>query len=332
MKCIVFLALSLFSVNVFSQNYETTRIVVEPFSDAIHRSGKLAFKNTSLLTFKANGYLNVLSVDEGDKFTKGDLLASLEDTELLADKNSRFAQLLQAKRELKRAQELLKRKLGSQQELDLVTTEVETTRSAYQVASYNLDKAKIIAPFNGVVLSRHTELGELQVPGQAVLRIASLNQNWVAQVALTSTEIDQVALHQKATVFIAGKGSFNGEIVKIPAIANTDAGLFLIDILLSELDDKNRVIAGQLIDVSIPYLSKNLIYRLPINALIGVNGEGKAIVLTEALSKNTNESEFTHRLFDIYKLDNEFAYLIAPTQANDLHVVVRGWQHIDIEK
>ncbi len=331
-RIIFFVFFTLINVNAFSQNYETTHVVVEPFSDSIHRTGKLAFKNTALLTFKANGYLNVLSVDEGDKFSQGDLLASLEDNELLAEKNAQFAKLLQAKRELKRAQELLRRKLGSQQELDLVTTEVETARSAYQVSTYNLDKAKIIAPFSGVVLSRHTELGELQTPGKEVLRIASLSQNWVAKVALTSTEIGQVSLGQKVDVLIAGKGKFHGKIVKIPAIANTDANLFLIDILLPALDHENGVVAGQLVDVHIPQLSNDFVYRLPIDALVGVNEQGQAIVLIASEHQHSGTHVFSHNTFDIFKLDNDFAYLISSANATDLHVVIRGWQHLDIKK
>ena len=328
MKYVIFIFFSLLCTNVLGQNYETTQVVVEPFTDTIQRTGKLDFKSTVLLTFKTDGYLSRIAVDEGDAFKKGDLLASLDVTELVADKNSKYALLLQAKRELSRAKELLRKKLGTQQDLDLVTTELETTRSSYQVAFYNLQKAELKAPFNGVVLNRHTDLGELQTPGKAVLRVATLTKNWVVKVALTGSEIDQVKLAQKVDVYIAGRGHLQGEVVKIPAIANTSANLFLIDILLPELDSETRVIAGQLADVKINFSSNDLVYRLPIDALIRVNDEGKAVILTQSSS----EDEFIHRFFDIHKIDNQFVYLLAGSQEDALKVIVRGWQHIEVEK
>ena len=149
----------------FSQSYDLEQVIVEPYADTIKRTGKLDFKRTLNLSFKSSGYLTKLSVDEGQYFEKDQLLASLDTTELLQNKNSTYAQLLQAKREVNRQRELLKNELSSQQELDLALTKVETTRSAYQIAFYHLEKAQVYSPFSGVVLNRYTELGELQSPG-----------------------------------------------------------------------------------------------------------------------------------------------------------------------
>lgn len=328
MKYFKFFVLYCFCAYSWAQNYETTQVIVEPFADSINRSGKLAFKNTLLLSFKANGYLQTLSVDEGDAFTKGQLLASLDTTELLADKNAKFAQLMQAKREVKRAKQLLSKKLNSQQEVDLAKTQLETIRSAYQVAFYNLEKAEVHAPFDGVVLTRYTDLGELQSPGKQILRVAGLQDNWVVKVALTGNEISRVKLKQIVDIILPGKGRVQGHIVKIPAIANTESNLFIIDILLPNLGFDSGVIAGQLADVNINFSSNEFVYRLPIDALISVNEAGQAIVLTES----NDGSHFEHRYFDIHNIDSQFIYLAANSQESALQVVVRGWQHIQVEK
>ena len=128
------------SFSSFSQSYDLEQVIVEPYADTIKRTGKLDFKRTLNLSFKSSGYLTKLSVDEGQYFEKDQLLASLDTTELLQNKNSTYAQLLQAKREVNRQRELLKNELSSQQELDLALTKIETTRSAYQIAFYNLEK------------------------------------------------------------------------------------------------------------------------------------------------------------------------------------------------
>lgn len=313
------------SSSVFSQSYETVEVFVQPYTDTIERSGKLDFKKTVILSFKTNGYLNALHVDAGDAFDSGQLLASLDTTELLAEKNSRFAQLMQSKREVNRIRTLLEKELSSQQELDQATTQVETNRSAYQVAYYNLEKAQILAPYDGVVLQRFTDLGELQSPGREVLTVAALQNNWVVKVALTGEEISQVSLNQKVKVRLPKLGVVEGEVNRIPAIASTDGNLFIIDILLPQLSLTSGVIAGQLADIQIDISSNDLVYQLPIDALIKVDEQGKAIVMTE---KSNN---FEYHSFDIYKVDNNHVYLRADEQSAAFEVVKTGWQHLQVK-
>ncbi|MFT5296168.1 MAG: multidrug efflux system membrane fusion protein [Colwellia sp.] len=314
------------SFSAFSQNYDLEQVIVEPYADTIKRTGKLDFKRTLNLSFKSSGYLTKLSVDEGQYFEKDQLLASLDTTELLQNKNSTYAQLLQAKREVNRQRELLKNELSSQQELDIALTKVETTRSAYQIAFYNLEKAQVYAPFSGVVLNRYTELGELQSPGHEVLKVAALDKNWVVKVALTGNEVSQIRLGQKVNVTLQTFGAVIGEVSKIPAISNTDGNMFIIEVLLPNLTLKSGIVAGQIAEITIDFTSDNFVYRLPISALISVDDAGQAIVITE------NQKELTYQKYDIYRIDNQFVYLFASIDDQPLQIVTSGWQHIKLGK
>jgi RND family efflux transporter MFP subunit len=310
----------------FSQNYDLEQVIVEPYADTIKRTGKLDFKRTLNLSFKSSGYLTKLSVDEGQYFEKDQLLASLDTTELLQNKNSTYAQLLQAKREVNRQRELLKNELSSQQELDIALTKVETTRSAYQIAFYNLEKAQVYAPFSGVVLNRYTELGELQSPGHEVLKVAALDKNWVVKVALTGNEVSQIRLGQKVNVTLQTFGAVIGEVSKIPAISNTDGNMFIIEVLLPNLTLKSGIVAGQIAEITIDFTSENFVYRLPISALITVDDNGQAVVIAK------NQQELSYQYYDIYRLDNQFVYLFASVDDQPLQIVTSGWQHISLGK
>jgi multidrug efflux system membrane fusion protein len=314
------------SFSAFSQNYDLEQVIVEPYADTIKRTGKLDFKRTLNLSFKSSGYLTKLSVDEGQYFEKDQLLASLDTTELLQNKNSTYAQLLQAKREVNRQRELLKNELSSQQELDIALTKVETTRSAYQIAFYNLEKAQVYAPFSGVVLNRYTELGELQSPGHEVLKVAALDKNWVVKVALTGNEVSQIRLGQKVNVTLQTFGAVIGEVSKIPAISNTDGNMFIIEVLLPNLTLKSGIVAGQIAEITIDFTSDNFVYRLPISALITVDDNGQAVVIAK------NQQELTYQYYDIYRLDNQFVYLFASVDDQPLQIVTSGWQHISLGK
>lgn len=315
------LLLTLFSSQAISQSYDTEVVVAELYSDTINRTGKLDYKRTLNLSFKNGGYLALLNVDEGEKFNKGQLLASLDITELKEDKNANYAQLLQAKREVKRISRLMEEKMASERDLDNAITAVETTRAAYQVSYYNLEKAQLYAPFSGIVLARNTELGELQSPGQEVLKVAKLE--WVIKVALTGQEVSQVRLQQNVKVSLNHIGVVNGVVSKVPAIADGDSNLFIIEVLLPDTVSNVGMVAGQLAGVSIAFESDSFVYRLPISALVAVDEQGHAIVVAQELGK----SAFSKQRFEISQLDNDYVYLKAARIGADLKIMTKGWQN-----
>jgi RND family efflux transporter MFP subunit len=314
------LLLTLTSNTMLAQSYDTEVISAELYSGTIKRTGKLDYKRTLNLSFKSSGYLALLNIDEGELFDKGDLLASLDITELDEDKNSKYAQLMQAKREVTRISRLMKEKMASERDMDVATLDVATKRAAYQVSFYNLDKAQISAPFAGVVLARNTELGEMQSPGQQVLKIAKLE--WVVKVALTGQEVSQVRLNQKVNVALNHMGRAEGIISKIPATANTASNLFTIEVLLPNIGTTAGMIAGQLANVSINFESEAFVYRLPIAALVAVDDEGKAIVVAK-----TQGTDFKQYSFEVFQLDNDYVYLMAKRNDSPLQIITKGWQN-----
>lgn len=317
----------LFVSATHAQNYDVKEITAEPYIDIIERTGKIAFKRTLNLSFKSSGYLKKLSVDDGDSFEKGQVLASLDVQELTAIKNSTYAQLIQAKREIKRIEMLREKGLSSEQAHNIAETHVDTARSAYKVAFYNLEKAQVIAPFNGVVLSRHTELGEFQSPGKEILQVAALENNWVIKVALTGNEINDVHVGQKVVVRLPRKGNVVGTVSKIPVMANAEGNLFGIEILLPKLESKNAIIAGQLADVTINTTSNMFVYRIPIESLVKVDNQGRAIVVTQS----SLDKKVKQQAYSIFKLDNHYVYLSADELDPSLTIVTRGWQRLLLE-
>jgi len=307
-----------------NESYQVSKVNVEPFIQVIKRTGKVNFRHTVNLSFKTTGFLNELTVDEGDTFEAKQLLAALDTAELKADKGATYARLLQAKRNIKRIKALLTKKLSSQRELDDALTEMETTRSAYRVAVYNLDKAQMFAPFSGVVVQRNTILGELQSPGKAAIEVAALQHNLVVSVALTSEEIGFVKLKQKVQVHITGLGFIEGVISKIPARSNSQNHLFTIEVLLPETTLIRPLVVGQLAQIILYAQSHDYVYRLPLGALNAVNDQGDAIVVLESNGKPIEE------IYPVYKIDNKYIYLKAKQSDSPITVITQGWNKLTL--
>lgn len=324
-KAICFLLFSCCIVSVqaaVNEGYQLTQIEAEPYTQVIQRTGKADFARVVNLSFKTAGFLTQLSVDEGDAFEKGQVLAALDTSELLAEKNASYSRLLQAKRNIARVQTLMKKELSSQRDLDDALTAVETTRAAYRVANYNFDKAQIFAPFDGVVIQRSTDLGELQSPGVGALKVAALDKNLIASVSLTGEEISLVHLNQDVKVHLAYAGVVNGKISKIPAIADSRNHLFTIEVALEETDLTKPLIVGQIARILIHAQGQNFVYRIPIQALNSVNGKGQALITIEKNDKLQQQA------FTIYKLDNDFIYLEAQENSVALNIITEGWNKL----
>ena len=307
-----------------NEGYQLTQVAAEPYTQVIQRTGRIDFARVVNLSFKTAGFLTQLNVDEGDIFSAKQLLAALDTPEFTADKNAAYARLLQAKRNVSRIETLLAKKLSSQQELDDALTTVETTRAAYRVAYYNLEKAQIFAPFDGVVIQRNTDLGELQTPGIGVLQVATLSNNIIASVALTGEEISLVHLNQKVKVNLAYLGLVDGKISKIPAIADSQNHLFTIEVLLEETNFTKPLIVGQLARILIYAQSQDYVYRLPIEALNAVNEQGEAIIFIEQGNKPVQQA------YPVYKIDNDFLYLTAHENSAALNVITQGWDKLPL--
>ncbi len=322
---IFFISFTAFSAQTLPvKEYAVESISAEPYINTIKRTGKITFKRTLNLSFKAGGFLEKLNIDEGETFLNKSLLASLDVAELKEDKNAKYARLLQAKRNVNRTLSLLEKKLSSQVELDNAQTEVDIARSAYKVAFYNLEKAQVYAPFDGVVVARYTEVGELQYSSRPILQVAALKNNLVVKVALTGEEISLVKLNQTVDVSLAHIGIVEGVISKIPAIADGQSQLFNIEVLLPEITTDKRLIAGQIAQITIYIETQNFVYRLPITALNAVDNQGKALVAIKA------HNNWIKKAFNIYKLDNNYLYLQANNTAKPINIVTKGWQHFSL--
>ncbi len=316
----------LFVMPIYAQQFENKTIKPEPMVKEISRTGKLDFKRTLNLSFKSSGYLEKLNVDEGERFVKGQLLAQLDNEELTAEKNATYARLLQAKREVRRIKTLLSKNLSSQQALDDASTLVETTRASHKIAQYNLVKSQLFAPFDGVVLARFTELGELQSPNQNALQLAATDNNLVIRVALPAAEVKLLSLEQEIKVNLAQFGLVIGTVSKIPAIADQQSHLFTIEILLADIK-ATQVVVGQLAHIFTEITSDTFAYRLPIEALNSVDSQGRALVMLQDDNKS-DSNKFSQQAFEIKRLSNDFIYLSAQSNSLPLTVITRGWQQL----
>src|SRR6195952_2545255 len=167
---------------------------------------------------RVDGYVRTWYVDIGAHVTKGQLMAEIDAPEVDQQLNQARAMLKQAETSLAlakvtapRYQELIKTNSVSQQEVDqnnqnlaAQTANVQAAEAAVSRLEQMQGFEKIVAPFEGVITLRKTDLGDLVNAGNAGAgqELFRISQNNVVRVFVTVPEefSKQVRPGTKATM------------------------------------------------------------------------------------------------------------------------------------
>ena len=164
-------------------------------------SGYVVARRKAAVASKGTGTLVYLGVDEGDKVKKGQVIARLEDSDVAAARdrareNLRVAEadLNDAKQNLERMSILLKRELVAQAEYDIadarykrVVATIDAAKFGLKEAEVAVDNTRIVAPFDGTVLKKNADVGEIVAP----LAGAASSRAAVVTIAdMSSLEVD----------------------------------------------------------------------------------------------------------------------------------------------
>jgi RND family efflux transporter MFP subunit len=137
----------------------------------IYATFSVEAENKANLAFSSGGIIKAINVDVGSIVKKGDVLATLENSDLRAALQSAKVALKFAKRDYER--QLKVKSLVDQAKLDAYAFKYESAKAklAYQQAL--LDKTILKAPFDGVVAAKLKEIGDA-VPGMQPVTIFTL--------------------------------------------------------------------------------------------------------------------------------------------------------------
>lgn len=194
---------------------------------------------------KSLGYLDAVLVDRGDRVRRGQLLATVRPSDLPDQLDAERAALAQmqanvalAQSNFARAKQLSPSGLVSQQELQQTTSALASaqateaaSKARIEALAVRLGEMRILAPVDGVVLSRRLDPGALVGPGGsgAILTTAQTDVLRVF-VSVNEREAPRVHIGQDARVELdAFPGrTFEGKVVRLspafdPATRTLDA-------------------------------------------------------------------------------------------------------------
>lgn len=223
-------------------------------------SGYVVARRKAAVASKGTGTLIYLGVEEGDAVKKGQVLARLEDSDVVASlrrarENLRMAEadLKEVKESLRRQKTLLERDLIAQAEYDAsearykrVVASIDAAKFAVQEAEVAVDNTRIVAPFDGTVLQKNADIGEIVAPlagavssRAAVVTIADLTSLEV-EADVSEANITRVSPDQPCEITLDAypQSRYQGRVSKLVPTADRAKATVLVKIRFNSYDQK----------------------------------------------------------------------------------------------
>jgi len=227
-------------------------------------SGKIEAENSATVSTRMMGYITKLNVKVGQKVSVGQLLVSINNTDLQAKKAQVDASILQAtagynnaKKDYDRFTTLFNQQSASQKELDDMTSRYEMAKAGVEGAKQMRNEvlaqfsySNITAPFSGEVTNTYIKEGDMANPGMPLVSIEGASQLQVTAM-VSESDITSITNGMNVNVLIKSTNQeLAGQVVEVSGSAKNTGGQYLVKVNLKNAGSK--VLSGMFVNVQFP--------------------------------------------------------------------------------
>lgn len=234
----------------------------EQYQRTMNIVGRVESGEQTILGFERGGTLANVLVEEGQVVKRGELLAELDVQRLQAQLQEVNAAVKRAQADArlaelseKRIQQLVKDKLESPQRLDEAR---ESTQAAEALVDEMLarrfstqvefQKSKIIAPFSGVITTRHVDDGSVVAQGQPIFELLRDGALQV-RMAMPADDALRFTPGQKQTLY-RGHQKLTAEVISVGG--RRDIRTRTVDVMMSlQVPSEKWVLQGDLLSLQL---------------------------------------------------------------------------------
>ncbi len=251
-----------------------------------------AFQGTSNLVAEAeadvvtktSGVVLEIMVEEGDKVAAGQVLARLDSDRQRLNMKQSEANLRKLENDFKRQQEMIERKLISQDVYDRSRYDLDTQRAAYDIARLEMSYTEIRAPIGGVVSKRNVKVGNLIQLNQPLFKIDDFDP-LEAMIDVPEREMRLIKPDQPVQMLVDALPDtvFTGSVARVSPVVDATTGTFRV--VAQFKDDSGRLRSGMFGRVRVVYDQRNDVLVVPRAALVGDDKDAAVFVVDAGIAK-----------------------------------------------
>jgi len=244
--------------------------------------GKIEAVHEATVSAQTSGRVIDINYDVDDYVEKGSVLLQFRDTEQRARHNSAKASYEEALSEYQRVKDIYAKKLVAKAALDKAEARLKSTKAGLEQATEELENTRVRAPYSGIVVKRHIEVGELARVGQPLFTGISLEE-LRASVEIPQEMIMVVRKHQQARVIFDqdGKQSVAAESLRISPYADPESHTFNVRVNLPKGDHgvypgmfvKVAFVVGEVQQLVVPL--RAVVHRSEVTAVYVVDANNR---------------------------------------------------------
>ena len=211
----------------------------QEFNSYIETQANLKTRKNVLILSEFQGTLEEVFVEEGQKVTKGTLLAQINDSGLQEQLEQLEIQTNFTKENFERVQRLWDKNIGSEMQYLKSKADYETSQKGVDQMRDMLSKTKIYAPFDGIIDEIIANPGSNLIPGiTQILRLVNLEKVY-AEAFVSEKYISNVSTETEALVRIPLLGKeIKSVITQTGNFINPDNRTFRIEVPVENPDNK----------------------------------------------------------------------------------------------
>ena len=217
---------------------DATPVSVQPLAEVLidlerRAAAEVLALNQSVLAAEITGVVKRVAADVGHEVSQGDVLLEIDSTDYQlalqqaeAGLATSKAQKAQADVRLERARQLTEGNylsaddlLARETEAQVAIAQIQLQQAAVAIARRNLEKCRILAPFNGVVYQRMAQVGSYVSLGSPLLEVAE-SDRFELSAEIPDEIADSLSRAQKIE-FLSRNQSWSLELLRLSPLVDS---------------------------------------------------------------------------------------------------------------
>jgi len=300
-----------------------SRVSAQEVNREITLYGRTEPDRVATLRAEVTALVEKVLVNEGESVSKGQIILSLEKSDVLNRLNSAKSSLKLREIELDGASSLGQKGYQSQANLAQAKANLEAAKSDVSSLELAVFKSDIIAPFDGVMNVRYVEEGDFLKDGDKVAMLVDLDP-LIISANVTETDIQALRLGQPALGRMVTGKLLHGTIRYLSSVSDMGTNTFKVEVAVPNTD--YQLLAGMSTELALP-LQKTWAMRIT-PSVMALDEKGNLGV------KTVVDEHVNFVPIDIVKSDSQGVWLAGLGQQADVisfgHGFVRDGDQVEV--
>jgi membrane fusion protein, multidrug efflux system len=263
---------------------KVVQVTKSRISIPVRTSGIVTSSRETRLSFKTGGIIAHINVEDGDQVKRGDVLATLNLSEIQSQVIQVKNGYEKALRDFNRVKNLYADSVATLEQLQNAETGLNVARANLDMAQFNLDHSRIIAPDDGTILKRLAETNEVIAPGYPVFVFGTDARFWKIKTGLADRDFVRISPGDSARVTLDAWPDvvFTAMVSQISESANPLTGTYEVELELRP--NGYKLASGFVANVEIHPSKRQSFFVIPVEALVQAEGHtGYVYVVNDSM-------------------------------------------------